>query len=80
VVEWSANMLELGAKAALKAAELEAKRQRLRLWANFVVPQSASTALKEDSFTGHVVEVVSGDCVVVAEDGEGGGRGGWRGG
>lgn len=68
VVEWSANMLEPAAKAQLKAAELEAKRQRLRLWANFVVPPSASTALKDDSFTGHVVEVVSGDCLIVAED------------
>ncbi|CAI5976211.1 unnamed protein product [Closterium sp. NIES-64] len=67
VVEWSANMLEASAKAALKSAELEAKKQRVRMWTNFVPPQSNSIAFR-DNFTGKVVEVVSGDCIVVADD------------
>ncbi|GJP63402.1 hypothetical protein CLOP_g20489 [Closterium sp. NIES-67] len=67
VVEWSANMLEASAKGALKSAELESKKQRLRMWTNFVPPQSNSIAFR-DNFTGKVVEVVSGDCIVVADD------------
>ncbi|CAI5514726.1 unnamed protein product [Closterium sp. Naga37s-1] len=67
VVEWSANMLEASAKVALKSAELEAKKQRVRMWTNFVPPQSNSIAFR-DNFTGKVVEVVSGDCIVVADD------------
>ncbi|CAI7838789.1 unnamed protein product, partial [Closterium sp. NIES-54] len=51
VVEWSANMLEASAKAALKSAELEAKKQRVRMWTNFVPPQSNSIAFR-DNFTG----------------------------
>lgn len=68
VVDWSASMLEPAAKQKLKAAELEAKRQRLRIWANYVPPQSNSVAIRNDNFTGRVVEVVSGDCIVVADD------------
>ncbi|PKI71224.1 hypothetical protein CRG98_008399 [Punica granatum] len=67
-VEWSANMMEEEAKRRLKAAELQAKKSRLRIWTNYVPPASNSKAIHNQNFTGKVVEVVSGDCVVVADD------------
>ncbi|KAL4383252.1 hypothetical protein GQ457_15G007210 [Hibiscus cannabinus] len=67
-VEWSANMMEDDAKRRLKAAELEAKKARLRIWTNYVPPATNSKAIRDQNFTGKVVEVVSGDCIVVADD------------
>ncbi|OIW19304.1 hypothetical protein TanjilG_16838 [Lupinus angustifolius] len=67
-VEWSANMMEEEAKRKLKAAELQAKKTRLRIWTNYVQPPSNSKAIHDQNFTGKVVEVVSGDCVIVADD------------
>ncbi|XWS60174.1 hypothetical protein CRYUN_Cryun07bG0012700 [Craigia yunnanensis] len=67
-VEWSANMMEEDAKRRLKAAELQAKKTRLRMWTNYVPPATNSKAICDQNFTGKVVEVVSGDCVVVADD------------
>ena len=46
-------MLEPSAKAALKSAELEAKKQRVRMWTNFVPPASNSIAYRLN-FTGKV--------------------------
>eukprot|EP00850_Spirogloea_muscicola_P016978 SM000141S00922 [mRNA] locus=s141:240772:249829:- [translate_table: standard] len=69
VVEWSANMLEPEAKQALKKAELAAKQEKLRIWTNFVPPPSHSTAIRDDNYTGQVIEVVSGDCLVVLDSG-----------
>ncbi|KAH7296655.1 hypothetical protein KP509_26G032900 [Ceratopteris richardii] len=68
VVEWSARLLDEDAKRILKNAELQAKKERLRLWTNFVPPASNSTAIRDDNFKGRVVEVVSGDCIIVADD------------
>ncbi|KAK7316871.1 hypothetical protein RJT34_00642 [Clitoria ternatea] len=67
-VEWSANMMEEEAKRRLKTAELQAKKDRLRMWTNYVPPPSNSKAIHNQNFTGKVVEVVSGDCVIVADD------------
>lgn len=67
-IEWSANMMEEDAKRRLKAADLQAKKTRLRMWTNYVPPQSNSKAIHDQNFTGKVVEVVSGDCIVVADD------------
>ncbi|KAL4634705.1 hypothetical protein ACB092_04G219400 [Castanea dentata] len=67
-VEWSANMMEEDAKRRLKAAELQAKKTRLRIWTNYVPPATNSKAIHDQNFTGKVVEVVSGDCVIVADD------------
>ncbi|MBA0773178.1 hypothetical protein Gotri_008473, partial [Gossypium trilobum] len=54
------------------AAELEAKKTRLRIWTNYVPPATSSKAIRDQNFTGKViaavVEVVSGDCIVVADD------------
>nr|XP_043637792.1 ribonuclease TUDOR 1-like [Erigeron canadensis] len=66
-VEWSANMMELEARWKLKAAELEAKKNKLRMWANYVPPATDSKAIS-NNFTGKVIEVVSGDCIIVADD------------
>ncbi|KAJ4847923.1 Translin-1 [Turnera subulata] len=67
-VEWSANMMEEEAKRRLKNAELQAKKTRLRIWTNYVPPATNSKAIHDQNFTGKVVEVVSGDCVIVADD------------
>ncbi|XP_010483859.1 PREDICTED: staphylococcal nuclease domain-containing protein 1 [Camelina sativa] len=67
-VEWSANMLEEEAKKKLKAVELQCKKNRVKMWANYVPPASNSKAIHDQNFTGKVVEVVSGDCLVVADD------------
>uniref|UniRef100_A0A1J3DI37 Ribonuclease n=1 Tax=Noccaea caerulescens TaxID=107243 RepID=A0A1J3DI37_NOCCA len=67
-VEWSANMMEEEAKKKLKAAELQCKKNRIKMWANYVPPASNSKAIHDQKFTGKVVEVVSGDCLVVADD------------
>ncbi|OIT07317.1 PREDICTED: ribonuclease TUDOR 1-like [Nicotiana attenuata] len=67
-VEWSANMLEDDAKRRLKNAELQAKKTRLRIWTNYVPPATNSKAIHDQNFSGKVVEVVSGDCIIVADD------------
>ncbi|KAF2577386.1 hypothetical protein F2Q68_00000205 [Brassica cretica] len=67
-VEWSANMMEEEAKRKLKAAELKCKKDKVKMWANYVPPATNSKALHNQNFTGKVVEVVSGDCIVVADD------------
>ncbi|XP_034706766.1 ribonuclease TUDOR 1-like [Vitis riparia] len=67
-VDWSANMMEEDAKRRLKSAELQAKKERLRIWTNYVPPATNSKAIHDQNFTGKVVEVVSGDCIIVADD------------
>ncbi|CAN1242042.1 Ribonuclease TUDOR 1 [Linum perenne] len=67
-VEWSANILEQDVKQRLRAAELQAKKIRLRIWTNFVPDPKKSKAIHDQKFSGKVVEVVSGDCIVVADD------------
>ncbi|XP_073036782.1 ribonuclease TUDOR 1-like [Primulina eburnea] len=67
-VEWSASLLEDDARRKLKNAELQAKKARLRMWTNYVPPASTSKAIHDQNFTGKVIEVVSGDCIIVADD------------
>lgn len=67
-VEWSANMMEEDAKRRLKTAELQSKKDRLKIWTNYVPPPSNSKAIHDQNFAGKVVEVVSGDCVIVADE------------
>jgi len=54
-VEWSANMMEEEAKRKLKTAELQAKKNRLRMWTNYVPPATNSKAIHDQNFTGKVV-------------------------
>ncbi|KAI3463513.1 hypothetical protein Pfo_020176 [Paulownia fortunei] len=67
-VEWSASLLEDDARRRLKNAELQAKKTRLRIWTNYVPPATNSKAIHDQNFTGKVIEVVSGDCIIVADD------------
>ncbi|KAK4488915.1 hypothetical protein RD792_004705, partial [Penstemon davidsonii] len=67
-VEWSASLLEDDVKRKLKTAELQAKKARLRMWTNYVPPETNSKAIHDQNFTGKVIEVVSGDCIIVADD------------
>ncbi|KAL5724528.1 Translin-1 [Ranunculus cassubicifolius] len=67
-LDWSASMMEEDARRKLKTAELQAKKDRLRYWTNYVPPQTNSKAIHDQNFTGKVVEVVSGDCIIVADD------------
>lgn len=67
-VQWSANNLEEKNRKEIKAAEIEAKKKRIRMWTNYVPPPSDSKAIHDQNFTGKVVEVVSGDCIIVADD------------
>ncbi|KAJ3678211.1 hypothetical protein LUZ60_002014 [Juncus effusus] len=67
-VDWSASMMDAEGKKRMKDAELQAKKDRLRMWDNYVAPISNSRAIINQNFTGKVVEVVSGDCIVVADD------------
>ncbi|CAE6089755.1 unnamed protein product [Arabidopsis arenosa] len=67
-VEWSANMMEDEAKRKLKAAELQCKKDKVKMWGNYVPPATNSKAIHDQNFTGKVVEVVSGDCLIVADD------------
>lgn len=67
-VQWSATNLEEKNRKEVKAAEIEAKKKRIRMWTNYVPPPSDSKAIHDQNFTGKVVEVVSGDCIIVADD------------
>lgn len=53
-VEWSANMMEDATKRQLKSAELQAKKDRIRIWINYVPPQTNSKAIHDQNFTGKV--------------------------
>lgn len=59
VADWSSQLSDNPKE--LREAERQAKAGRLRLWREYVPPQAASELL------GRVVEVVSGDTLVVAD-------------
>ncbi|KAL1814529.1 hypothetical protein ACET3Z_017103 [Daucus carota] len=67
-VEWSASFLQDKVRLQLKNSELAAKNNRLRMWNNYMPPPTTSQAIKDQNFTGKVVEVASGDCIVVKVD------------
>nr|XP_043615820.1 ribonuclease TUDOR 1-like isoform X2 [Erigeron canadensis] len=83
-VDWSASKMDVEAQKELKAAELEAKNNKLKMWTNYVPPsprsqkpspKAVSNNLRatkpkavSKNFTGQVTEVVSGDCIIVADD------------
>ncbi|KAK1358013.1 hypothetical protein POM88_051269 [Heracleum sosnowskyi] len=58
-------LLPPNAKRSLKSSELVAKKSQLKMWKNYRPPPTDLRAI-EDYFSGEVVEVVSGDCIVVA--------------
>jgi len=63
--EWSLNMMATGA-FKLRERERTARASRVGIWHNHV-PQTGDSAKLEDNFSGHVSEIVSGDCVIVTD-------------
>lgn len=50
-------MMEEDTKRRLKSAELQAKKDRLRLWTNYVPPATNSKAIHDQNFTGKVSQL-----------------------
>jgi len=65
IVDWGLAMMTNGAMR-LKEGERGAKQQRAGIWRDYVPPASAGTRLG-DEYEGKVIEVVSGDIVVVKD-------------
>mmetsp|Transcript_574 Transcript_574/g.1819 ORF Transcript_574/g.1819 Transcript_574/m.1819 type:complete len:876 (+) Transcript_574:412-3039(+) len=65
VVEWSAAMMNQASAQKLRNAEREAKQARIRLWKDYVPPPTNSIAIVGDEFVGPVIEIVSGDLLMV---------------
>ena len=72
VVDWSASMLPAAGSAKLRATERAAKEQRLRMWTGWTPPTSSTAHLEtnDTKYVGTVVEVVSGDTIVVLPPGK----------
>ncbi|KAG1657494.1 hypothetical protein FOA52_008370 [Chlamydomonas sp. UWO 241] len=66
VMDFSANMVSGGGQK-LRDLERAAKLEKRALWTNYV-PQASNSAKATDAFKGTVIEVVSGDCVVVKDE------------
>jgi staphylococcal nuclease domain-containing protein 1 len=56
-MEWSANMLGAETKRKLKNAELQAKKEQLRIWTGFQPPVTNTTPIHNQNFTGKVSSV-----------------------
>lgn len=69
IVEWSLTMMPQGA-FALKELERSAKSSRRGIWRDYV-PQARNSPILHDEFSGPVMEVVSGDCIIVMDDAHG---------
>ncbi|XP_074374885.1 ribonuclease TUDOR 1-like isoform X2 [Apium graveolens] len=65
-VERCAHFLQDNVKQLLKRSELAAKESRLRMWTNYTPPPTTARKVEDQNFSGKVVEVVSGDCILVA--------------
>lgn len=64
MVDWSSQYTSPAVRATMRSAEKEAKSAKLRVWRDYQPP-----ALQCDqNFNGTVIEVVSGDCIVVFVD------------
>lgn len=61
MADWSAAFVSDTARSLLRAAEKEAKTAKLRVWRDYQAPVLQSAR----HLRGTVIEVISGDCVVV---------------
>ncbi|RLN70215.1 hypothetical protein BBJ29_001732 [Phytophthora kernoviae] len=61
MADWSSAFTSAAARATMRNAEKEAKQQKLRVWRDYQAPVLQSAK----HLTGTVVEVISGDCLVV---------------
>lgn len=64
-VEWSLNMMTNGAMR-LREMERQAKQQKRGIWVNYV-PQNTGQTKLSDQFVGKVIEVASGDTLVIKD-------------
>ena len=64
-VEWSLNMMTAGS-FNLREAERSSRCAKRGVWHNYV-PQPGNASKLESEFSGKVVEVVSGDCLVIMD-------------
>lgn len=55
-------MMEEDAKRRLKAAELQAKKTRLKIWTNYIPPATNSKAIHDQNFTGKVAVYARHTC------------------
>uniref|UniRef100_A0A0D3FVE8 Ribonuclease n=1 Tax=Oryza barthii TaxID=65489 RepID=A0A0D3FVE8_9ORYZ len=69
-VEWSANVLDPQLKTKLRNADLQVKKEQLRIWTGFKPPVTNTKPIHNQKFTGKVIEVVNGYCLVIADDAE----------
>ncbi|KXZ48282.1 hypothetical protein GPECTOR_29g59 [Gonium pectorale] len=65
-VEWSLGLMPTSAAFKLRDVEKAAKAERRAMWTGYVPAPTNQTKLS-DNFSGKVVEIVSGDCVVVKD-------------
>ena len=75
VVDWSLNFLPVEEVSILRGAELEAKKQHLRLWKDWVEVMMSSDQQKAVNTTyaaiqGQVLQVMSGDTLIILLDGK----------
>lgn len=63
--EWSLNMMASGA-FKLREFERSARQSKIGLWHSYV-PQATNSSKLSDKFTGAVIEIVSGDCLIVKD-------------
>eukprot|EP00798_Chlamydomonas_sp_ICE-L_P007216 gene7216-323_t len=64
-VEWSLNVMTVGANK-IRELERAAKQAKVGQWLNFVAAPTNQTKLS-DQYVGKVIEIVSGDCLVVKD-------------
>ena len=64
-VEWSLSMMTNGAMR-LRSIEREAKQAKKAMWANYV-PQNTGQTKLSDTFVGKVVEIASGDTLIIKD-------------
>ncbi len=57
----------------LRDLERAAKQAKVAMWQNYV-PAATNSSKLSDTFVGKVIEVVSGDCLVVKDKATGGER------
>lgn len=66
MVDWSAAFASSAERAAMRAAEKEAKLAKLRVWHDYQPPKLSVAG--DAHLRAVVVEVISGDCLVVVAD------------
>ncbi|GFR42157.1 hypothetical protein Agub_g3009 [Astrephomene gubernaculifera] len=65
-VEWSLALMAPSAALKLRDVEKVSKAERRGVWTGYV-PAPTNQSKLSDHFTGKVIEIVSGDCVVVKD-------------